>query len=915
LISGLIVFVMAAQMVGAAPTTPAPANIAPAPKATHDLRIGFLEAVDFLNPFRGLNDPSYELYGMIYDYLFSFDQDGNFVPNIATDASCDTTCRNWTYTIRQGVTWHDGTALTAEDVNYSINLNIKNLAHLWAFEPYVNRIVQCSPPQIVSNCGASINTPWNVTVYFDRPFVPGKSLFIPIIQKAQWVADTNSNPQFIQGQYQNLNPIGTGPFYADANIGTAWSCQCQPLILHKYANYHPVGSHTGPAIVDNIYFEQFSDEGTMVAALEAGAIDLAKTTPNGYIALSGASNIERQSGLLSTQYWTEIGITQIPSNHIRGNARFDENVRRALAMATNKDFIVQNKYLGFGVRGDSLMSPITPEWWYDPTTDPGANLTFDIAAANALLNQSGYDSWSGGSFGVGTRMASRDITFNSTNGIITTVRAGETLAWTMAVRNEFQNEIDTGDYLATEWAKVGMQLTVKPESESALSADVYGGFVETYIWYWSGDPDPNYLLSIESGFTLDGWNDNYWDNTTYNQLYVDHLAATDPTQRQQIVRAAEKLNYQSAVYIIFIYNDGTWGYRTDTFTGWGDWNQHPYRQMDAFWGANPLFLELQPIGAPSNNCPTTPIVSPQGPITTFVNTTQSFTGSSTDTDQGQNLTWIWGWGDMQQTLHTTTTAVTSDSASHSWSPNGTYSVALSVSDGQCTRTSAVVQVTVNLAPPSTGWINGTVTSSAGGAALAGIQVSATGGYQQTTDAQGKYSIVVPPNTYTVDATDPLGLYFSGQRTGVVVAGDQTAVVDFALVPNQGWITGTVKTAAGAAIVGASLHIFGNNRELATTSDAAGGFNKSVAPGTYSVAVSATGYIPENRTGVAVAIGAATVVTFVLNPVPEAPTGLPPLAYVGLGIVILIAAIAVGAFFLSRRKRKKEEETGINVPAR
>lgn len=906
---------LAAQVVVAAPTAASPANSAPAPKATADLRIGFLEAVDFLNPFRGLNDPSYELYGMIYDYLFSFDQDGNFVPNIATDAACDTTCRNWTYTIRQGVTWHDGTPLTAEDVNYSINLNIKNFAHLWAFEPYVNRIVQCNPPHVVSLCGASINTPWNVTVYFDRPFVPGKALFIPIIQKAQWVADTNSNPTYIQGTYQNLHPIGTGPFYADTGIGAAWTCQCQPLILHKYANYHPVGSHTGPAVVDNIYFEQFSDEGTMVAALEAGAIDLAKTTPNGYVALNGAAHIDRQAGLLSTQYWTEIGITQIPSNHISGNTRFDENVRRAMAMATNKDFIVQNKYLGFGVRGDSLMSPITPQWWYDPTTDPGVNLTFDIAAANDLLNRSGYDSWTGGSFGLGTRMASHAITFNSTNGIMTTVRAGEVLDWTMAVRNEFQNEIDTGDYLATEWQKIGVHLTIKPESESALSADVYGGFVESYIWYWSGDPDPNYLLSIESGFTLDGWNDNYWDNATYNQLYVDHLAATDPIQRQQIVRAAEKLNYQSAVYIIFIYNYGTWGYRTDTFGGWGDWNAHPYRQMDAFWGANPLFLDLQPLGAPTNNCPTTPIVSPQGPIATFVNTTQSFTGSSTDTDAGQNLTWIWNWGDATQTLHTSTTATTSDSASHAWYPNGTYSVALSVSDGQCTRTSAVVQVNVDLVPVSTGWINGTVTSSARGAALAGIQVTATGGYQQTTNGQGKYSIVVPPATYTVVASDPVGLYVAGTKTGVVVSGNQTTVADFALVPNQGWITGTVRTPGGSAIVGASLHIFGNLHELATTSDAQGGFNKSVAPGTYSVEASATGYITDNQTNVVVVAGAAKVVTFVLSPVPQAPSGLPPLAYAGIGIVIVVAAIAVAVYFLTRRKRKKEEESGINIPTK
>src|SRR6266566_1855142 len=117
----------------------------PTPKATSaDLKIGFLESVDSLNPFQGLNDPSYLLYGLVYDYLFSFDEDGNYVPNLALSASCDAVCMNWTYQIRQGVTWHDGTPFTVDDVVFSINYNSQSIFHLWAFEPYMNRIVQPS---------------------------------------------------------------------------------------------------------------------------------------------------------------------------------------------------------------------------------------------------------------------------------------------------------------------------------------------------------------------------------------------------------------------------------------------------------------------------------------------------------------------------------------------------------------------------------------------------------------------------------------------------------------------------------------------------------------------------------------------------------------------------------------------------
>src|SRR5437899_11675916 len=97
------------QTVGAAPVTPAP-KAAPV-----DLRIGFLETLDKLNPFQGLNDPSFEFYGLVYDYLYSFDQDGNFVPSIAVNAVSDFTNQNWPYWIRQNVHLSDRTTFTSVD--------------------------------------------------------------------------------------------------------------------------------------------------------------------------------------------------------------------------------------------------------------------------------------------------------------------------------------------------------------------------------------------------------------------------------------------------------------------------------------------------------------------------------------------------------------------------------------------------------------------------------------------------------------------------------------------------------------------------------------------------------------------------------------------------------------------------------
>ena len=872
------------------------------------LRYGFLESVDSLNPFRGLNDPSFEFYGLIYDYLFSFDQDGNYVPNIAVSAHCDTVCMNWTYQIRQGVYWNDPAnptvhnQLTANDVAFTVNYNIQNFFQLWNYEPYVNRIVQC-PKGVTTGCGAVITSPWNVTVYFDRPFVPGKALFVPIIQQAQW---QGISPTSAQSNYNNPDPIGTGPFIADPSIYTEWQ-NGQPLHLTVNANYHGGSPH-----LTDIYFQQFSDENSLVAALEANppSVDLAKFTPYGYNAVAGHANIAEQESLLSTQFWNEIGITQIDSTTTKGlnPARFDISVRQAVAMATNKDYILKTYYLGKGVRGDTIMSPITPQWWLNPTTVPGLNLTFDIQAANALLNRSGYTGWTGGGFGNGIRYNPNPISvFVQTNafpnGTTKTIPAGTQLTFTMAVRQEFVQEQDTANYLKAQWAKIGVNIIPKVELESALSNDVYKGNVEMYIWYWSGDPDPNYLLSIESGYTLDGWNDNYWDNSTYNQDYVNQLAAFNSTQRQSIVRDAEAVHYKSAVYIIYLYPYGEWAYRTDTLAGWGDWNAHPYRQVNAFWGANPLFLELH--AAIANHCPTTPVIQGTPPISTFAGQNVTFVGNSTDVDAGQTLNWTWAWGDQSATADQSTTASSSDTATHAWVQAGTYSVTLTVSDGYCSTSSAAFQVDV-IAASAHGWINGTVTDANTGQPIHGAAVKATpGNWGGTTDPNGAYSIVAPPATYTVAVT--AALYLSKQSTGVVVSVNGSVTANFALTPNVGWIAGKVtSTANSAAIAGAAVYVYSGAGQVvaAKSTDSTGAYNVTLTPGSYAVNVSASGYQSQNVT-LSVNLGQTTSKDFALAPTVVSSGGLSTLELAAIGAVIVVVAAAV-VFVLLTRKRKKQE---------
>ncbi|HEY5538031.1 MAG TPA: ABC transporter substrate-binding protein [Thermoplasmata archaeon] len=695
LVSALVVFVMVLQL-----ATFAPLTMNARAQGPSTLTVGFLANIESLNPFRGINDADYFFYGLVYDYLFALDEDGNPLPDIAVDAVQDESGFNWTYTIRQGVKWHDGTDLTAQDVAFTINYQIPSggtFFHLWAYEPYVNRIVRCATGQ-TTNCGAQVTGANEVTVYFDLPFVPGKALYVPIIKQSQW---ESVSQQSAQASYNNLMPIGTGPFMADPSIGDQW-LNDEPLVLHKNPNYHLY-----VPFIDEVVLRSGLTDVSLVQSLQTGDIDVAQVEPGGYEVLAGAPGVGRQEYLLSTQYWIEFSFQQLnegQANSKLNPARWDQNVRRAMAMATNKDLIIDTDFLGKGVRGTSLMSPITPSWHYDPADpsiepDPTVNLTYDADVANALLDAAGYTAECAGKPGVRAAASAIDVDANGAPGVVS---AGTCLSFKLGVRQEYPTEQAAARDLVTMFQQIGVEITDTNGNpgtfsimlESALSDAVYySNSIDTYIWYWSGDPDPNYLLSIESGFTLDGWNDNYWNNATYNQLYVDHLAARDPLERQEIARAAQKLHYESAVYIILIYPMGQWAYREGEFTGWGDWAAHPYRQLNAFWTAPPLFRELRPTAAAP--APEVTVADSSGrtgePVT--------ITGTITDELAG---TWTLDFGDNSADATGSYDPGTRPvSEVHTYADEGVYTVRLTADNGQASRTAigeAQIAAVANLRP-------------------------------------------------------------------------------------------------------------------------------------------------------------------------------------------------------------------------
>ncbi len=562
------------------------------------LRIGFMQKVDSLNPNIGLTDAAYVFYGLVYDAFHSVGDDLETVGNLAKEwrvvpasdpalvTSGEPEGAVWEFNITQNAKWHDGEPFTVDDAVFTINLNGNNYDELWAYQPYAFFMDYAEP----------IDEDTVRVHFYDRdtgepmPCAYPELVCIPMLPEHLL---RDKTPFYVGFEWEGvfdedeaaLPIIGTGPFMATADIYEEF-IDGDHLTLERNPNYHWGEDKDEYVQFDKIVLSFYDDATAMSTALKNGELDAAQFPPQTYQAIKNGDydNITCYDGLKCTQYWTEIAFNM---NEAGPNpSRLDPAIRTALAMATNKDYIVDQFYLGLAEPGTTLISPVNEYWHYEPTSEE--LIQFDIDAANDILDAAGYLDLNDD----GIREVTED-TLAFTEGWAPLEKP---LQYDMMIRQEFPEETAIANYLEQVWQQVGVDINYRVISEAQLSTEAYAYSYDTMIWYWSADPDPNFMLFCQSAKSWNGWNDNMYTSDAYEENYALSVTTLDREDRKTYVDNCQRVNYEDCGYILLAYAYQTYAWRDDTFEGWGDWEENPGRSLDAFWTGNPLFFDLKPVG-------------------------------------------------------------------------------------------------------------------------------------------------------------------------------------------------------------------------------------------------------------------------------------------------------------------------------
>jgi hypothetical protein len=261
-------------------------------------------------------------------------------------------------------------------------------------------------------------------------------------------------------------------------------------------------------------------------------------------------------------------------------------------------------------------------------------------------------------------------------------------------------------------------------------------------------------------------------------------------------------------------------------------------------------------------------------------------------------------------------------------PTGLYNVTISFPTGYISKTVSGVSVTAgqtttqNITLDPSGVISGTVTNSANGQPISGVSITASAGNffgLATTNSNGNYNISsgLGTGTYTVFAI--IGTSFAINSSVNVVASQTTPNVNFQLtviVTPSGTISGRVTNTTSAPILLAYINAQGISGSGSNYTDSNGNYIISgLSPGTYTVNVTATGYISQQQTGISVIVSQVTSgVNFVLTAVPSGrisgqvlssqtnPFPIPEGLSIGSIVVLSSVALLVGSRYLGRRPK-------------
>ncbi len=462
------------------------------PRRGGQLKIGWIDTVDTLDPHFTGSLGAVKIHDNIYNGLLKVEFNGrrvSFVPELAERWEVPDPVTH-IFTLRRGVKFHDGTELTAETIKWNQD-RVRNPENK---SPHGWKLAQIDRIDVLDR--------YRVRIKLTKPYQ-----FLPVA----WTGSTGRagtivSPKAVEkhGRMFGRNPVGTGPF-----VFREW-LDNERIILERNPNYWEMGADGRPLpYLDRVTITLYQDNAAAVNALNAGRIDGLSLVPFQFLpALGRSANVQLVGGVEGNYTYVGMNTRRPPFD--------DPAMRRAVAFAIDREPILEKAYFGAAIPACSAISPPMSDFYREDQCGSKRAQYFDMEKARAFRAESKYKGnvdaeWMviaqySGSGGVGPKMA---------------------------------------ELCQPMLARIGVNVKIRLYEEAVWKQKRTAGDFQIYDEGWVADLDPDETIYPE-WVTGKPWNYVGYSNPNFDRLVSDAQFEPDLRKRKALYEQADLLLAEDA---------------------------------------------------------------------------------------------------------------------------------------------------------------------------------------------------------------------------------------------------------------------------------------------------------------------------------------------------------------------------------